>query len=217
MNSGAVAATVHLLRHAAHDRVDRILCGRMEGVALGSAGRAQASRLAARTAPLGLAAVYTSPMQRCRETAGAVARTAGLTPAVEPAFNEIDFGEWTGQSFAALGEDPRWHIWNTQRDQAAPPGGEAMRAAQARAVAGVEALLPRHAGQTVAVVSHSDVIKAILAHYLGAPLQSYERFEIGPASLSTLVIWPGGGKVLTMNDLVHDTSCQGRPGSGDAT
>ncbi|MDJ0389977.1 histidine phosphatase family protein [Roseomonas sp. E05] len=212
-----MAATVHLLRHAAHDRVDRILCGRMAGVALGEAGRAQAARLAARLAPLGLAAIRTSPMQRCRETAEAIGRITALAPGVDEAFNEIDFGDWTGRSFTALDDDPQWHFWNTQRDQAAPPGGEAMRAAQARAVAGIAALLPRHAGQAVAVVSHSDIIKAILAHYLGAPLQSYERFEIGPASLTTLAIWPGGGKVLAMNDLAHDISCQGRHGSGDAT
>ncbi|MXP65798.1 histidine phosphatase family protein [Roseomonas sp. M0104] len=212
-----MAATVHLLRHAAHDRVDRILCGRMEGVALGEAGRAQAARLAKRLAPLGLAAIYSSPMQRCRETAEAVASAAALVPVVDAAFNEIDFGEWAGQTFAALNDDPRWQAWNMRRDEGATPGGESMRAAQARAVAGVAALLPRHAGQAVAVVSHSDVIKAILAHYLDAPLQAYERFEIGPASLSTLAVWPGGGKVLVMNDLAHDRPCPGRHGSGDGT
>lgn len=209
-----MGATIHLLRHAAHDRVSQILCGRMEGVGLGEAGRAQAARLAARMAPLRLAALYTSPMQRCRETATSIGLAAGLIPKAEEAFNEIDFGTWTGRSFGVLEEDPRWRTWNVDRDRAQPPGGEAMRAAQARALAGIEALLPRHDGQAVAVVSHADVIKAILLHHLGAPLQSYGRLEISPASCSTLVIWRGGGKIQSMNDMAHD---EGRNGSGDGT
>jgi len=209
-----VTATIHLLRHAAHDRVSRVLCGRMEGVALGEAGRAQAGRLAARMARLRLDALYTSPMQRCWETAEAIGRATGLAPQAEEAFNEIDFGAWTGLSFAALEPDPRWRFWNTERDRAEAPGGEAMRAAQARAVAGIAALLPRHEGQAVAVVSHADILKAILLHYLAAPLQSYGGLEISPASLTTLVIWPGGGTIQTMNDMAHEA---GRNGSGDGT
>lgn len=194
------ATTVFLLRHAAHDRVDSILCGRMPGVGLGTVGRRQADALASRLRRERIEAVYTSPVDRARETAERVAAPLGLRAQLRDALSEIDFGEWTGQSFASLDGDPRWMAWNTARASGRAPGGESMGEAQARAVGAVERAGAEHPGGRVALVSHADVIKGVLAAFLGLSLDAHARFDIAPASLSALAVWQEGGKVLSMNE-----------------
>ncbi|MCR0982865.1 histidine phosphatase family protein [Roseomonas populi] len=197
-----MAATLFLLRHAAHDRVGSTLCGRMPGVTLGETGRAQAAALAGHLARARIEAVHSSPMERAQETAAPVASQLGLGVRTDEAFTEIDFGTWTGRSFEALNGDPDWVRWNTHRATAGTPGGETMAAAQARAVAGAERLRAANPEGRIAVVSHADVIKAVLAHFLRLSLDEIHRFEIAPASISALALWEGDGKVLSMNEVV---------------
>jgi broad specificity phosphatase PhoE len=198
-----MAATVFLVRHAAHDRVDRILCGRMPGVGLGEAGRAQAEALARRfAAGGGVDAVWTSPLQRARETAEPIAGRLGLPARTSDALCEIDFGDWTGRRFEDLRDDPRWRRWNEARAGGRAPGGESMAEAQARAVGELERARDGHPGGRVVLVSHGDVIKAALAGVLGLSLDAHGRFEISPGSVSALAVWDGGGKVLSMNEAV---------------
>jgi probable phosphoglycerate mutase len=196
-----VTTTVYLVRHAAHDRVDRVLCGRMPGVTLGPEGRAQAERLAERFSRERIAAVISSPLERARETAEIIAERLGLRLRISDDLDEIDFGAWTGRSFEELAPDPSWQRWNRERDAASPPGGETMAAAQARILREIERVLQQFPEAGVILVSHCDVIKAALARFLELPLQAYERFEIGPASVSVLALWPGGAKVLGLNDM----------------
>lgn len=198
-----MAATVFLLRHAAHARVSSTLCGRMPGVSLGEQGRQQARALAERLSGEAIEAVYSSPLERARETAGPIAQRLGLSPFVSEAVSEIDFGAWTGRDFAALEGGPDWIRWNAERGTARPPGGESMAEAQARALGGIEAMRAAHPGGSIAVVSHCDVIKAVLAGFLGLSLDGIGRFEILPASVSALALWPGGGKVLSMNETLR--------------
>ena len=188
------------MRHAAHDRVDRVLCGRMPGVGLGEAGQRQAEALARRFACEGVDAVWTSPLQRARETAEPVAARLGLAARPCDALCEIDFGAWTGQAFDALRDDPRWRRWNEARGSERPPGGESMTEAQTRAAAEVERARAEHPDGRVVLVSHGDVIKAVIAGVLGLSLDAHARFEIAPASISALAVWDGGGKVLSMNE-----------------
>jgi broad specificity phosphatase PhoE len=195
-----VAATLFLVRHAAHDRVDRVLCGRMAGVGLGEAGRRQAAALARRFAGEAVDAVWTSPLDRARETAEPIGGRLGLAVQVRGGLSEIDFGEWTGQGFTALRDDPRWHRWNEARGSERPPGGESMAEAQARAMGEVERARAGHPDGRVVLISHGDVIKAVLARVLGLPIDAHARFEISPASVSALAMWDGGGKVLSMNE-----------------
>nr|WP_245215465.1 histidine phosphatase family protein [Pararoseomonas baculiformis] len=190
------------MRHAAHDRVGSTLCGRMAGVSLGPAGRAQAEALARRLARESLSALYTSPLERARETAAPIAARMGLAPQISPAIQEIDYGDWTGRDFAALDGDAEWAHWNAARGTARVPGGECMAEAQSRAVAEIERLGAAHPGERIAVVSHADVIKAVLARYLGLDLDNLLRFDIAPASVSALALWEGDGKVLCMNETV---------------
>ena len=198
-----MAATLFLLRHAAHSRVGSTLCGRMPGVMLGEEGHRQARALAERLSDEAVEAVYSSPLERARETAAPIAVQLGLDAQIEVGVTEIDFGHWTGRDFASLEGDPDWTRWNAERGTARPPSGESMGEAQARALGALERLRARHPEGRIAVVSHADVIKSVLAATLGLALDGIGRFEIQPASISALALWPGGGKVLSMNETLR--------------
>lgn len=194
--------TFHLVRHAAHDRVGTILCGRMPGVHLGTLGKAQAERLAVRFAHETIASIHTSPLERAVETSEPIAARLGQPLEICEDITEIDFGAWSGTSFEALAQDPRWSAWNNARSNSRPPYGETMLEAQARVVGALEQLRHRHADRSVILVSHSDVIKAALLYHLGMPIDAYARFDIDPASVSTLVVGDWGSKVLRLNEVM---------------
>jgi probable phosphoglycerate mutase len=197
-----VTTTFHLVRHAAHDRVGTILCGRIPGVHLGALGRAQAERLAARFANENVAGIHTSPLERAVETAEPIAAHLGQPLEICQDIAEIDFGAWSGTSFEALAQDPRWASWNNARSTSRPPYGETMLEAQVRIVGVMEQLRGRYTDRTVILVSHSDVIKAALLYHLGLPIDAYARFEVEPASISTLVVGDWGSKVLRLNEVM---------------
>src|SRR5919112_3640440 len=190
-----------LVRHASHELVDRVLCGRMPGVKLGEEGRAQARRVATRLARERIAAIHTSPLERARETAAPIAEKLDLKPEVSDAVTEIDVGEWSGRDFASLRDDLHWAAWNSARSVARPPGGETMLEVQARVMGHMERVRGSHPDQGVVLVSHGDVIKAALLYCLGMPVDDYRLFDISPASISTLVIGDWGAKVLSMNEV----------------
>lgn len=196
-----MTATILLIRHAAHSHLGRILSGRTSDVALSSQGAAQAAHLAQELANAPIDAIHTSPVQRAQETAQAVAQVrSGCEVQVIPALDEVDFGVWSGRTFDELKSDPRWTVWNQARAGAAAPDGESMAAAQARAWAHVEASALAAPGSTIAMVSHCDIIRAIVAHVLGLSLDRYDRFDVDPASCTRLAIGDWGAKVLTLNE-----------------
>lgn len=195
-----MSARIHLVRHCAHADVGRVLSGRQAGGALTAEGRAQAHWLAgeiARGEPI--AAIHSSPQQRARETAKEVADRLGLTVRVVAALDEIDFGKWTGRSFAELEADQAWQSWNATRSTACPPGGETMAAAVGRAVKHVEAVASGNPKAAVLCVSHCDIIRGVVAHYLGLGLDNLLRFDVDPGSVSTLIVGPWGGRLHTLN------------------
>lgn len=195
-----MTATVLLIRHAAHAQLGQVLSGRAAGVPLSAAGRAQAAKLTERLAGTPLAAVHSSPVDRARETAAAIAGAQGLPVVIAPALDEIDFGAWTGARFDALAGDAAWEAWNTQRSTARPPGGETMAAAQARAWGFVEGIARGYADRTVVLVSHADVLKAVVARVLGLSLDRLLTFDIDPASVTRLVVGDWGARVVTLNE-----------------
>jgi broad specificity phosphatase PhoE len=197
-----VTTTFFLVRHAAHDRVGTVLCGRMPGVHLGAIGKVQAERLANRFANENVAGIYTSPVERAVETAEPIATRLGQSLEVCEGIAEIDFGAWSGTTFEALAQDPRWAAWNNARGNSRPPYGETMLEAQARIVGVMEQLRGRYVERSVILVSHSDVIKAALLYHLGLPIDAYSRIEVEPASISTLVVGDWGSKTLRLNEVV---------------
>lgn len=194
-----MATTVHLVRHAAHGLLGRVLTGRLPSIPLSPAGQEQAERLAEHFASLPLRGVISSPLERARATAQPIADRHGLDVLVENDFTEIDFGEWTGQEFDALHARPDWQAWNRLRSLALPPGGEGMLQAQSRALAALAHLRRAHPDGDVVVVSHADVLKAILAHVLGIPIDLMQRVELDPASRSSVVFSNDDLRVLSVN------------------
>ena len=110
-------------------------------------------------------------------------------------------GLWTGQDFDALAADPAWRRWNKERGQTAIPEGESIHAVQARVLALLERL--EAADVPTILVTHSDVIKVAVLTLLGASMDLHDRLEIDPASITTVDLWSGGGKIVRSNAGVH--------------
>ncbi|MBB4859337.1 broad specificity phosphatase PhoE [Novosphingobium chloroacetimidivorans] len=195
-----MTATILLIRHAAHSHLGRILSGRTPDIALSSDGLWQASALADRLGAEPIAAIHTSPVQRAQETARTVGERHDLDPEVAPALDELDFGDWSGRAFVELEGDPRWSTWNEARSTAVAPNGESMADAQARAWQHIQRTALASPGRTIAMVSHCDVIRAVVADVLGLSLDHYGRFEIDPASVTRLAVGDWGAKVLSLNE-----------------
>lgn len=197
-----MTTTLYLLRHAAHDRVGHYLAGRAPGIHLGPDGLAQATRLGARMAREQLDGLFASPRERAQETAAAVARERGGMPVeTSEALDEVDFGPWSGATFEELNKRDDWRRWNELRSMAETPVGETMLDVQRRAVGFVRQLTTRQKEARVALVSHADVIKTIVGHVLGIPIDAWQRFDIAPASITTLVVGDWGAKLLTLNEI----------------
>ncbi|WP_131114060.1 histidine phosphatase family protein [Lichenihabitans psoromatis] len=192
---------VYLVRHGVHDLVGKVLAGRMDDVPLNEAGRQQASALAAFFADRHIGRLASSPMLRCQQTGAPIATTIGRSIETIEALNEIDCGDWTGQTFTDLDKDPRWHDWNAERSRAGMPNGETMLAVQTRVMTLIDTLAMDDSAPMV-LVSHSDVVKAIVMALLRAPLDHHDRLTIDPASVTTLDLWPGGGKIVRLNEAV---------------
>jgi probable phosphomutase (TIGR03848 family) len=189
-----------LTRHASHDLLGRTLAGRMPGVHLNERGKREALWLRDRLEGERVEALYASPLERSRETAAPIAEVLGLVPQIEPAFSEMAFGEWTGRDFAELERVAAWKAFNACRTAAGVPGGETMLETQSRAVKALERLRACHGDATVVVVSHVDVLRAVVAHYLGLSLDLLHRFEIEPASITTLRVADHGATLLRLNE-----------------
>lgn len=174
-----------LVRHATTAATGKRLGGRTTA-SLDDRGRAQAEDAAARLADVPLRAVYASPLPRTRETAEIVAAPHRLTVEDCDGVIEVDYGNWTDRPLAQVARTKRWPVIQTRPSRVAFPGGEAIRAVQARAVDALEGIASAHPRSTVAVVSHADVIKLAVAHFIGQPLDLYQRLQVGPTSVTWL-------------------------------
>jgi broad specificity phosphatase PhoE len=198
-------AVFHLVRHAVHVSPPDILAGRTPGIHLSERGRRDAIVLAKHLSREPVAAVLSSPRERALETAAAISDSVGIAVAVSAALDEIDFGGWTGLSFATLDDQPLWRKWNGARSLACPPGGETMQALQQRVMTELLRLADDLAGDAAVLVSHAEPIRAALLHALGMPLDHWNRIDIQPASVSTIVIDGWTPRVTRLNE----TPCAG--------
>jgi broad specificity phosphatase PhoE len=189
----------HLLRHGEPAVFGR-LNGRLPGVGLSEKGRAEAAMQAGRLAGEKIEAIYSSPLQRTRETAEIISERLGLPIRYREDVIEIDYGEWTGLTFDDIRRDERWQLWSRSRSIAAVPGGESWRQVQERVVGALFDLRQAHPDGSVAIVSHGDVIRAALLFALGMPLDFYSRIEIAFASLSTIRLDGAGIRVSGLNE-----------------
>ena len=184
-------ATIVLLRHATTAATGKRLGGWTPGVHLDAPGVAQAEAAAERLAQLPVTAVYASPLERTQETAKHVAKRHGLRVRTRRDIGEVDYGEWTDQPLGQLRRRKLWPVIQATPSRVTFPGGESIRGAQTRAVDEIEALAEEHGDETIVVVSHADVIKAVLAHFLGMPLDTFQRLHVAPASVSVIHLTAG--------------------------
>jgi probable phosphomutase (TIGR03848 family) len=195
--------TVLLVRHGLTPLTGPVLAGWTPGVHLDERGLAQAAALGERLRPVPLAAIVVSPLERCRETAASI--VAGRDPAptlhVDEQVGEVRYGAWTGRELRALRKEPLWAVIQEHPSAAVFPDGEGLAEMGARAVAAVRrwnATLGPAA--TYALVSHGDVIKAILADALGLHLDAFQRIGVDPGSLSVVRYGARGTQVERVND-----------------
>jgi broad specificity phosphatase PhoE len=202
-----------LIRHGHTHVVGRRLVGRLPGVSISARGTAQVAALRRHLATTGLGAVYSSPLERAIQTAEPLARDRGLDVTAMDGLTEVDFGEWTGRTFDELAMLPEWRRFNTHRSTAVVPAGETAVQVQSRFVRTLEHLRQCHPNETIALVSHQDVIRSAVLHCVGAPLDSFDRFEIAPASITALALDGLAWRILCMNGTSHLSECGA--GSGD--
>jgi probable phosphoglycerate mutase len=190
-----------LIRHGENEYTRKgKLAGWTPGVRLNEKGQAQAQAIAHHLAKAPIKAIYSSPLERTLETAAPLAQARKLPVQTLDAVGEVRYGDWTGKSLKMLA---RTKLWKTvQRFPALMefPNGETLRAVQARAVNALEEIAKRHPKHLVAIFSHGDVVKLLLAHYLGMPLDMFQRIGVNTGSISSVRLTGGLPMVTKMNE-----------------
>lgn len=218
-------ATVILVRHGRTTaNASGVLAGRTEGVRLDDVGTTQAERTAERLAAVPLVRVVTSPLERCRQTAGIIMGRQEPAPqlTVEDAITECDYGDWQGRTLKDLGGEKLWGTVQRQPSAVVFPGGESMTTMQARSVSAIRSLdaeieAQHGAGAVWVAVSHGDIIKSILADALGMHLDLFQRISVGPASVSIVRYGQDRPDVVSTNSDAGDLSwLRSTAPSGDA-
>ena len=222
-------ATVVLVRHARSTaNASGVLTGRLKGVHLDETGRSQAERAAARLGSVPLAALVSSPLERCRETSRALLATqdGSLRLTTDRGLVECDYGDWQGRPLKELAREKLWKTVQRHPSSVTFPEGESMAAMSARAVDAVrrhDALVEAtHGPHAVwAAVTHGDLVKAILADALGLHLDQFQRIHVDPASMSLVRYTGEAAYVLQSNshegDLGWLAPRKGRRRSAPAT
>jgi probable phosphoglycerate mutase len=190
-----------LIRHAHHDYIGKAIAAWLPGISLSELGRKQAAALPKRLARSGVSAIYSSPLERARETAAPLAAALGMEVGVREGLREMNFGEFTGRTIAELDLNPLWHRFNLSRSNTRAPGGELMLETQARMVAELERIRYADPDGVVAVFSHGEAIRSAVMHYAGIPLDLYQRIEIHPASVSTIDLFAHGPRIVRLNEV----------------
>ncbi len=189
-----------LVRHALTPVTGSVLIGRLAGYPLSEKGRGQAAATGQRLANAPLKAVYSSPMERCVETAGAVAVHHKLKVETVDELAEIDYGTWQGRTLKSLYGVKGWSQLRARPADFRFPGGETIREAQTRGMVAVDRLRVRHKDKAVVVCSHCDMIKLIVAGCLGLGIDLYDRINIAPASITTLHLSEGTPRLINVGD-----------------
>jgi probable phosphoglycerate mutase len=192
-----------LIRHGHNDWADKKLAGWTPGVHLNDIGRQQSQALVERLAPIKFDAIYSSPLERALETATPLAGVRGLKVIKLPDIGEVrygDCGDWQGKALKQLAKKKEWAVVQHAPSMMRFPSGESLREMQARAVAAVERVALAHPKGTVALFSHGDVIKAVVAHLIGLPLDMFQRLMVAPASVTVLGLGRFGARLLRLND-----------------
>jgi broad specificity phosphatase PhoE len=189
---------VLFIRHGQVPAQDRI--GLRTELALSEEGQANVRALAQRLRRFEIAAIFTSPLRRTAQTAEILAEGRAIPRHDERSLLEVNPGNWENRRFEDLGSEPAWKRLHAFRSGTRIPGGEMIIEVQTRVVTFLERVSHDFHGRTIAVVSHADVIRAAVSHYLGVPLDLSLRIEISPASLSVIELEDAGPRLILLND-----------------
>jgi probable phosphomutase (TIGR03848 family) len=193
--------TFILVRHATNDWVKNgRLPGWTKGIHLNAEGQKQAEAMAERLKPLKLDGIYASHLERARETAAFIAANRRLTVAVRQNLADLKTGDWTGRSVKQAARTKLWRAIQHRPTHTRMPGGESFSEMQGRLVGELERIHTEHPKGVVAVVSHADAIKSIVAHYLKLDLDQFQRIVINPASVTIIHVENGMARLMRLND-----------------
>jgi probable phosphomutase (TIGR03848 family) len=194
------STVILMVRHGQTPTTGKILPGRAAGLHLAEAGVAQAHRVAERIAELPkIDAIYSSPLERARETAAPIAKALKQRVKIDKGLLECDFGDWTGAELSKLMKLPEWSTVQKAPSTFRFPNGESFTEMQTRMVSALDRIRAAHPGGTVVCVSHADPIKAAVAHAMGTHIDLFQRIVIGTCSVSAVAYTGHGPIVLTVN------------------
>ena len=191
-----------LVRHGENDYVKTgKMAGRIPGVHLNEKGQKQAQALGEALKNVPVKAVYSSPLERAMETATPIAESHKLTINQEPDLMDTDIGKWQGRSLAALRLTKAWKIVQSAPSRFRFPEGESFVDAQTRYVNTLEQIIQKHnkPKDVVAVVFHADPIKLAVAHFLGMPLDHFQRLSCDTGSLTALYVSEANANLIKLN------------------
>lgn len=189
-----------LIRHGENDYLAKNkLPGHLPGIHLNEQGRAQAVALADSLKVLPIKAIYSSPLERAVETAEPLARELGMSIQLCPGLMEIDVGDWTGRSWKTLNRTKQWRIIQENPSRFQFPGGETFIQTQDRVIAAVDSIAAAHKKEMVVLVFHADPIKLAIAHFLGLPLDNFQRLAVQSGSVTILGVNGSMGSLLALN------------------
>jgi probable phosphoglycerate mutase len=193
--------TILLIRHGENQYVAKgRLAGRLPGVHLNDHGERQAKEVAKALTGLSIKAVYSSPMERCMETAQPLAKALEQKVYPRQGLIEVDFGKWQDKTLKELSQRKLWKVVQSNPSRMKFPKGETFSEAQQRIVQELEELAKSHAPKDlIACFSHSDLIKLAISYYLGQPLDLFQRIMIAPASVSTIHLGEMGAQIVNVN------------------
>jgi probable phosphoglycerate mutase len=191
--------TFFLVRHAVTSHTGKKLTGWMEGVPLTDEGREQAIAVAERLSGVKFEAIYSSPIDRTLQTAQAIASRHGLRVKTSRKLGEVEYGKWTDRPLKVLARTKLWTTVQRWPSAARFPEGETLREVQTRAIDEIERLAAEHPKGQVCCVSHGDVIKLIVAHYMGVHIDLFQRLVVAPASISVIALSERGPAILSLN------------------
>jgi probable phosphoglycerate mutase len=189
--------TLLLIRHGENNLVGKRLAGRLPGIHLNQIGRQQAEQIAQALGKAPLKAIYSSPLERAVETAEPLASALDLPVQIAPGLVEVGYGDWQGKTLKQLARYRLWKVVQEKPSEMRFPGGESLVEVQQRAVAEIERIVAAHEeAELVACFSHGDIIRLLLAHFLGMPLDLFQRIMTSTASISVVHIDKAGRPYL---------------------
>lgn len=192
--------TLLLVRHGHTNAAGTRLTGWAPGVHLNDRGRAEADRLVERLDGVRVDAIYSSPLERCRETARPLAKARRLSVQIRRRLIETGYGEWTGRTIAQVRKTKLWRTVERVPSAMRFPGGESLLEVQARAVDEVNRIAHEHPRGTVVVISHADPIRLVVAHVAGAHVDHLHRLVVDPGSVTVVAVGDAVPRLVKVND-----------------